>query len=240
MIETIPFFAQAAVPAPADALSAFGGLTLLGLLKTAGWVMLPLLAASIAVVALIGFYFLSLRRSAITTEELELDIDAALSEDDLTRLAASLQDRKEALAEVLSKVLAFTYRRKDADPEAIKAIAEAEGSRLAAALNQRIVYLLDLGVLSPMLGLFGTVVGILRSFGTIAAETSVMRTMALAGGVSQALVSTAAGLIVGITAMFFYSYFRGRVQGLISLFEVETTIRVQEIILLKKRTTNGK
>jgi len=236
------FLAQAAAAAPAatvpptDAISPLAGLSLWGLLKAGGWVMLPLLFASIAAFALIVFYFFTLRRSAITSEELELKIDTYLSEDDLAGLAAYLKDRGEALAEVLRHVLAFTYRRKDADPEAIKAIAESEGARLAAALNQRVTYLLDIGVLSPMLGLFGTVVGILRSFGSIASEALAMRTMMLAGGVSQALVATAAGLIVGITAMFFYSYFRGRVQALISVFEVSATARVQEILLLKKRS----
>jgi biopolymer transport protein ExbB len=61
--------------------------------------------------------------------------------------------------------------------------------------------------------------------------------MALAGGVSQALVSTAAGLIVGITAMFFYSYFRGRVQTLVALLECHSTILIQELVLLKKRSS---
>jgi biopolymer transport protein ExbB len=94
---------------------------------------------------------------------------------------------------------------------------------------------MDVGVLSPMLGLFGTVIGILNSFGHIASEASPMRTMLLAGGVSQALVSTAAGLIVGITAMAFYAFFRGRVGILISILEGEGTLLTQELILLSKR-----
>ncbi len=62
-----------------------------------------------------------------------------------------------------------------------------------------------------------------------------MRTMLLAGGVSQALVATAAGLTVGITAMAFYAYFRGRVGHLISVLEGEATLLTQELILLKQR-----
>ena len=237
-----PLLAQAS-PAATSAVAASGtdvigpvsALSLWELLKAGGLVMLPLFLASVAAVFLIGYYFLTIRRKAITHDELENRIDAYLADEDLSGLASYLKDRPEALAEVLSKVLEFTYRRKDADPDAIKAVAESEGARIAAMLNQRVVYLLDIGVLSPMLGLFGTVVGILRSFGTIATEALAMRTMMLAGGVSQALVATAAGLIVGIASMFFYSYFRGRVQALISVFEVATTTRVQEIILMKKR-----
>ena len=62
-----------------------------------------------------------------------------------------------------------------------------------------------------------------------------MRTMLLAGGVSQALVSTASGLIVGITAMAFYAYFRGRVGTLISILESEATLLTQELVLLCRR-----
>jgi biopolymer transport protein ExbB len=101
-------------------------------------------------------------------------------------------------------------------------------------MNQRVVYLMDLGVLAPMVGLMGTVVGILKSFGSIATEASSMRTMLLAGGVSQALVCTAVGLLVGITAMAFYSYFRGRVQYLISLMEGQCATLVAELILLQQ------
>ncbi|MDE1171163.1 MAG: MotA/TolQ/ExbB proton channel family protein [Verrucomicrobium sp.] len=234
MTALLPVLAQAAPPT--DAMAPLTGLSLLNLLKSGGWVMVPLFLASIGVVALIGYYFLTLRRGAITTDELELQVDTFFSNDDLAGLAAYLKERPEAVAEVLSVVLDFTLRRKDADAEAIHAIAEAEGNRLAAALNQRVTYLLDLGVLAPLLGLFGTVVGILRSFGTIATQALALRTMMLAGGVSQALVATASGLIVGILAMFCFSCFRGRVQTLISLFEVTVTQRVQEIILLKKRT----
>jgi biopolymer transport protein ExbB len=90
-----------------------------------------------------------------------------------------------------------------------------------------------------MLGLLGTVVGILRSFGSIAMEASPMRTMLLAGGVSQALVSTAAGLVVGIGAMAFYSYFRGRVQNLISLLESQSTVLLHELLLLRKKRRLG-
>ena len=82
----------------------------------------------------------------------------------------------------------------------------------------------------------GTVIGILSSFGHIADKgASPMRTMLLAGGISQALICTAMGLIVGIVALAFVAYFRGRVSHLISLLESEATLLTQELILLRKR-----
>jgi biopolymer transport protein ExbB len=74
-----------------------------------------------------------------------------------------------------------------------------------------------------MLGLLGTVVGIINSFGLLAGNTTQPRAVLLAGGVSQALVATAAGLIVGIAAMAFYSLFRGKVSSMISDLEAATT-----------------
>ena len=115
-------------------------------------------------------------------------------------------------------------------------MAETEGNRIAATLNQRVLYIMDIGVLSPMLGLMGTVIGILSSFGHIAdQQASSMRTLYLAGGVSQALIATAAGLTVGITAMAFYAYFRGKVGHLISILEGEATLLTQELILMTRR-----
>jgi biopolymer transport protein ExbB len=74
-----------------------------------------------------------------------------------------------------------------------------------------------------MLGLLGTVVGIINSFGVLAGNSTQPRQMLLAAGVGQALIATAAGLVVGITAMVFYSMFRGKVASLISDLESATS-----------------
>ncbi|CAF0693934.1 MotA/TolQ/ExbB proton channel family protein [Candidatus Methylacidithermus pantelleriae] len=226
------FFAAATVPTLPQLGKVF---TVWELLQSAGWVMIPLLGVSVAVVGLVFYYLVSLRDSRITTPELEKKVDAFIEKEDWTGLAGYLRGRSQALARLLRSVLHFVWKQGEADPEAIRAVAESTGSAIVAELGQRVMYLLDLGVIAPMVGLFGTVIGILRSFGSIAAEPSPMRTMLLAGGVSQALVSTAVGLIVGITAMLFYSYFRGKVQRLVSLFEERATLRVQELVLAVKR-----
>lgn len=228
MAQTVP--ASAAAP-----VSAHGPLTLWELIMSAGWVMIPLLFISVLVLSLVFFYVLTLKDSAIVDEEIVHRIEPFFENDDLEGMARFLADRPQATARVLEHTLKFIRRNPDADSESIKAVAESEGTRIATQLNQRVLYVMDCGVLAPMLGLFGTVVGILRSFGSIAQEASPMRTMLLAGGVSQALVATAVGLVVGITAMGCYAYFRGRVQHLISLLEGSTTPLVQQLILLRKR-----
>jgi len=218
---------------PVDQVS--GDTTLLDLLAAAGWVMIPLALASIVTVTLVIYCFFTLTEKSISTPELLERMEPFFENEDLDGLAAYVEERSQATARLVHAMLRFLERHPDAGAESISAVAETEGNRIAASLNQRVLYIMDVGVLAPLLGLMGTVVGILRSFGHIASEASPMRTMLLAGGVSQALVSTAAGLIVGITAMAFYAYFRGRVGHLISVLESEGTLLTQELILLSKR-----
>jgi len=209
--------------------------TLLNLVAAAGWVMIPLALASMITVTLILYCFFTLTEKSISTPELLDRMEPFFENEDLDGLAAYVEERPQATARIVHRILQFLERHPHAGPESINAVAETEGNRIAASLNQRVLYIMDVGVLAPLLGLMGTVVGILSSFGHIASEASPMRTMLLAGGVSQALVSTAAGLIVGITAMAFYAYFRGRVGHLISILESEATLLTQELILLSER-----
>ncbi len=231
--------AQAASDASSPSASGLKPLSAMELLQAGGWVMLPLAIASVIAVTLIIFYFITLKESQITTPEMVKRMQPFMENEDMQGLAAYVAERPQAVARVMDQTLKFLYRHPDANAEAIQSVAEAEGTRVSSMLSQRVVYLMDVGVLAPMLGLFGTVVGILRSFGSIASEASPMRTMLLAGGVSQALVSTAAGLVVGIAAMAFYSYFRGRVQHLISLLESQSTVLVHELLLLRKKRRLG-
>jgi len=209
--------------------------SLLSMVFSAGWVMIPLALASMITLTLIIFCFFTLTEKSITTPELLDRMEPFFENEDLEGLARYVADRPQATARIIDRTLLFLERHPEAGAEAITAVAEAEGNRIAASLNQRVLFVMDVGVLAPLLGLFGTVVGILNSFGHIAQQASPMRTMLLAGGVSQALVSTAAGLTIGITAMAFYAYFRGRVGHLISILEAEATLLTQELILLSKR-----
>lgn len=194
--------------------------------------MLPLLLISVIALWLIFYCLASLRQSVVWTRDLERRLDAVFRRGDLSVLAELVRKRKEGVARVLREAIGLYQRYPNADGDSVRSVAQVVGSGIAASLNQKILYLLDVGVIAPMLGLFGTVVGILRSFGSIAADPSPMRTMLLAGGVSQALISTAVGLIVGISSMMFYSFFRGRLQGLLTIFEERSAVWVQELILL--------
>ena len=115
-------------------------------------------------------------------------------------------------------------------------IAQAEGTRIAGSLNQQIAYLADIGAIAPMLGLFGTVLGMIKSFSVVASDIAATRPMMLAEGVAEALVTTAAGLLIGIPAMAAYAFFRGRVQALISDLEAAST----QLIALISANSSGR
>ena len=120
----------------------------------------------------------------------------------------------EAIARVVQKTLDFMTKNPNADFAQAREIAETEGTRVATSLNNRVTYLADIGTIGPLVGLFGTVFGIIRSFGALGSELGPARYVLLSKGISEALINTCGGLGIGITAMIFYAFFRGRAQRL--------------------------
>jgi biopolymer transport protein ExbB len=215
----LPFLAQEAQPTPSPSATQE---TVLKLLQSGGWVMIPLVLASVLTLALVLACGLTLRRSSVVTRRFMETAEALLRKKDYLGLIAVSNRHSSAIARITSRTLDFATKHPSAPASAIRDVAETEGGRVASSLNQRIIYLADIATLSPMLGLLGTVVGIINSFGVLAANTTQPRQMLLAGGVAQALVTTAAGLIIGIAAMAFYSLFRGRVSSMIADLEGAT------------------
>ena len=200
--------------------------TLWKLLKDGGWAMIPLGFLSVLTVMLVLIYLFTLRRSAILTAHYMNTADVLLKKRDYLGLLAISSRHSEVVARVVQRTLDFATKNPTASYEVVREIAETEGSSQASSLQHRVTYLADIGMLAPMIGLLGTVVGIINSFGLLGSEqakqVSQSRDMLLASGVSEALVATATGLILGISAMFFYALFRNRVQSLISDLEIAT------------------
>jgi biopolymer transport protein ExbB len=143
---------------------------------------------------------------------------------DYLGLVAYSHRQNESMARVTQKTLEFFTKYPGASFGEVREVAEAEGSRQAGLLSSRITYLADIGSIAPMVGLLGTVLGMIKSFLNIAeGDVSGVRQMELAEGVSEALITTAAGLMIGIPALVFYSLFRGRVQKYIAELEAAAT-----------------
>ncbi len=199
-------------------------MTLWTMVLKGGWTMIPLGALSVITMMLVFVYLITLRRGSILSPHYMGTADLLLKKRDYLGLLAISSRHNEAIARVVQRTLDFATKNPGAEFSTVREIAETEGSTQAASLQHRIVYLADIAMLSPMIGLLGTVFGIIRSFGTLANKaTQATRPELLAAGVSEALVATASGLILGIIAMAFYSIFRGRVQSLISDLEIAST-----------------
>jgi len=188
-----------------------------------GPVMIPLGILSVIAVMLILVYLFTMRRGAVVTKRYMATADALLRKRDYLGLLAISNRHREAVARVMQRTLDFVTQHPEATLADAREIAETEGTRQAAALNQRITYLADIGTIAPMLGLFGTVLGMIKSFSVVASDIVASRPIMLAEGVSEALVTTATGLVIGIPAMAAYSFFRGRAQSLIAELEAAST-----------------
>src|ERR1051325_4970515 len=219
-----PAAAAAAAPAATPALVPdIHSKSIMETLLAAGPVMLVLFALSVFFVMLVIVYLMTIRRGAIVSSGFMATADALLRKRDYLGLLAVSNRHGEAIARIVQKVLDFTTKNPNAHFDQVREIAQTEGTRVAASLNNRVVYLADIGMIAPLLGLLGTVFGIIHSFAALGADIGSARYVALSQGISQALVNTAAGLAIGIPAMFFYAFFRGRAQRLISDLEAATT-----------------
>jgi biopolymer transport protein ExbB len=110
---------------------------------------------------------------------------------------------------------------------------EDEGRRRADNLWQRLSYLADIAAISPMVGLLGTVLGMIQAFNVIAFQTGAVKPILLASGISKAMVTTAAGLIIAIPAMIFHSFFKGRIQDVIARLE-NISVELYHLLTEKK------
>lgn len=189
-----------------------------------GFVMIPLAIISVITLVLVFFYFITIRRNAVVSDRFMSSAEALIRKRDYLGLVAQCHQENKSICRVAEKSLNFMTKNSGVAFSDVREVAEAEGSRQAGILTQRISYLADIGAIAPMIGLLGTVIGMIKSFYQISAGNfEGVRQMELAGGVSEALITTACGLIIGIVALIFYSIFRGKVQQFIAELEAAST-----------------
>ena len=182
------------------------------IIQAAGWPIWPLLLCSVIALALVIERFSSLRTARVAPPRL---LDEVIS---VTRATLPPADVVNKLAEnsVLGTVLAMGLRAVIAEPrinrEALRAAFESAGR---AAVHRMERYLNTLGTIAsaaPLLGLMGTVIGMIEIFGS-QAPTGGNNPALLAHGISVALYNTAFGLMIAIPSLMFYRYFRGLVDA---------------------------
>jgi len=117
----------------------------------------------------------------------------------------------------------------------IQEAMESEGERGAMSLWQKIQYLNNIGVVSPLVGLLGTVWGMVLAFSAIAADNAQVKSMAVASCVSKAMICTVGGLVVAIPSLCVYYYLRGRVVKVIVAVEAQSSEVVEALSRGKDR-----
>lgn len=179
---------------------------MLEIILAGGWLMAPILLCSTLAVAIIIERFWSLRRSKVVPEGVGATVEGWAARHELDVAHLNQLRRDSALGRVLAAALANRHRSRDVIKEAV----EDTGRHVVHELERFLNTLGTIAGIAPLLGLLGTVIGMIRVFSAIMIH-GVGNANELAGGISEALITTAAGLTVAIPSYFFYRYFRGMV-----------------------------
>ena len=181
---------------------------MLELIKAGGWVMLPLVVLAVIASAIILERFWTLRRREVLPPGLGEEVREWARGRALDPRHIDVLRRNSPLGEILAAGLDMRHRPREIIKERIEDVGRHVAHRLERFLNS----LGTIAAVAPLLGLLGTVFGMIQMFLDIL-TAGVGDANRLAGGIGQALISTAAGLCVAIPALIFHRYLRGRVTG---------------------------
>lgn len=189
------------------------------LIKAGGWVMVPILACAVLTLAIVLERFWTLRRRSVIPADLGQEVRewAARGKLDPAHLDALRENSP------LGELLASALEVRDKPRDQIKDRVEDVGRHLAHEMERFLNTLGTIAGVAPLLGLLGTVFGMIRMFLGIL-SSGIGDASRLAGGIGEALVTTAAGLCVAIPALMLYRYFRGRVNEYIVEMEKQAIL----------------
>ncbi len=181
---------------------------MLEIVVAGGWLMVPILACSIIAAAIIIERFVNLRRKRVLPAGVLERVRQWAAQRELDAQHIEQLRRSSALGRVLAAALVNRRRER----EVIKDAVQDTGRHVVHELERFLNTLGTIAGITPLLGLLGTVIGMIEVFSVIMIQ-GVGDPNELAGGISQALITTAAGLTIAIPSYFFYRYFRGLVRS---------------------------
>jgi biopolymer transport protein ExbB len=182
---------------------------LLSLIQAAGWPIWPIIFCSVVALAIIGERFWSLRRSVVIPPLLFQDtVQAYQTAGAAPELIASLNRNS-----LLGRIFAAGIANVKSSREVMKESMEEAGRSVLVDMERFLNGLGTIATVAPLLGLFGTVIGMIEIFGS--QNSSGANPTQLAHGISVALYNTALGIAVAVPAMIFYRHFRGKVDVLV-------------------------
>jgi len=201
-------------------------MTLWQTLKAGGGVMVVIGFLSVVAMAIIIYDFMMLNVNKLAPRSLFLEVIKKLEARDFAGAqTACLKDNNTIISKI---VLAGLERRNPLDSSAREAMENTAHIELIN-LWQNINYLSDIVAIAPLLGLLGTVLGMIQAFRAVPLQSASVKTTLLAAGISKAMVTTASGLVVAIPTLIAYSYFRGQVQMVTNAIEIYSTDIIKSI-----------
>ena len=186
------------------------------LVKSGGWLMLPIILCSIVSISIIAERFWTLRRERVLPKHLVANAWSAVKQDHMTHTDIESLAKESSLGAILSVGL----HNRNESRERIKECIEERGREVVHDMERFLNTLGTIASISPLLGLLGTVIGMISVFAAITTH-GVGDPAALAGGISEAMITTAAGLTVAIVSLIFYRYFRRKVDSIVVIMERE-------------------
>jgi biopolymer transport protein ExbB len=196
---------------------------LFALIEAAGWPIWFLIASSVIALAIIGERWWSLREGVVMPRELFGQTIQEYEENGASpQLLARLARRSP-----LGQVFAAGLRNAKNPPAIVKEAIEESGRTVAIELERFLTSLGTIAIIAPLLGLFGTVVGMIEIFG--AQTPTGTNPLQLAHGISIALYNTAFGMLIAVPAMIFYRYYRAKVDVMLVDMEMQA-IKLVEVI----------
>jgi biopolymer transport protein ExbB len=216
--------------------------TMWEIIKAGGPVMWPIIFCSIVAAAIVLERLWSLQRARVLPTELTEKVWKLVEAGQLTDKHVDALQQNSPLGRVLAAGLANRHRSREIVKEAI----EDTGRHVAHDFDRFLNILGSIAAVSPLLGLLGTVTGIIAAFNAITVA-GVGDPKALSGGIGEALITTAAGLIVAIPALLGYRFLRGRIDGLVIDMEKEAlklvayldSLRVEDVVSRERLRAAG-
>ncbi len=178
--------------------------------------MIPIILCSIVSISIIAERFWSLRRQKVLPDHLVANVWNSIKQDNMARTDIETLSQGSALGIILSAGL----KNRNESRERIKECIEERGREVVHDMERFLNTLGTIASISPLLGLLGTVIGMISVFAAIT-QHGVGDPAVLAGGISEAMITTAAGLTVAIISLIFYRYFRRKVDGIVVVMERE-------------------
>lgn len=211
----------------------------MSIIQAAGWPIWPLIACSVLALALILERFVTLRTARITPpqllqEAIKISTTGVPNPDVVTQL-----EQNSLLGEVLASGLRAVNTNPRCSEADLRATMEGAGRSVAHKLEKSLSALGTIASAAPLLGLLGTVIGMIEIFGAqtgggVGQAIGGGNPAQLAHGISVALYNTAFGLIVAIPALIFWRYFRARVDAYLLTLELSADQFVRHLMLLRK------